>query len=133
MHETRAARYARHGRSEARAGIRDTRRDRAAGPMLPCCLIFWLAYVRHVLQIHEAFLFVCLRAWAAVLLAFSVDPWDQLTLYLIRKCTHLKHLAPLLLQLSAILLLLLLFFPYIIYGLIDAAVLKGLHHATIEL
>ena len=80
---------------------------------------------------REAFLFVCLRAYAAVLLAFSVDPWDQLTLYLIRKCTHLKHLAPLLLQLSAILLL--LFFPYIIYGLIDAAVLKGLHHATIEL
>ena len=131
MHETRSARYARRGRCEARAGIRDTRRDRAAGPMLPCCLIFWLAYVRHVLQIHEAFLFVCLRACAAVLLAFSVDPWDQLTLYLIRKCTHLKHLAPLLLQLSAILLL--LFFPYIIYGLIDAVVLKGLHHATIEL
>jgi len=107
--------------------------------MLLCCLISWPAYVHHVLQIYEAFLFVCLRACAfpfplmpaAVLLAFSVDPWDQLTLYLIRKCTHLKHLAPLLLQLSAILLL--LFFPYIIYGLIDAVVLKGLHHATIEL
>jgi hypothetical protein len=65
--------------------------------MLLCCLISWPAYVHHVLQINEAFLFVCLRACAfpfplmlaAVLLTFSVDPLDQLTLYLIRNVSAL--------------------------------------------